>query len=304
MSFFSEREINKQGRKILYDIFKNSHERGYIMQKAHIHSYFELIYVTHGEAAVICNSSERYRLKEGDVILIPPSVIHSAHIPSDSPFPEGKTVTVKFSAQLLLPLANTASDIQYLINSERRFDKCIHLKGSSPTAKEIASLMSSALAEFTDKKPCYELALRGYISLLYSLLVRAHTGENHKNESHTVISMKNAEHLCDALRYIEENYRNPLSMQQVADACGISYTQLTYLFSKCFVKGFSEYLLELRINHAEKLLLQTNKSITDIALDCGFDNASYFAKKFKAVTYMTPKEFRAKHLSSSADIAP
>ena len=298
MSFYIQPSKDDNGKEIFYDIFRDEHPRGKIMSRAHIHTYHELIHITHGEVTLVCNNVTRYVLKKGDVFFVPPGVIHSSHVSQQSPYDTSCTVTAKFSIQMLYPLANTISDIHYLLGSESKYDGCVLFPSGSAEAALLADNLCSAVSEIEEQRPCFEIALRGFLSVLYANLIRALPKPDAPQESHPTVNAKNAQLLCDALSYIEANYRNPLSIQQVADACGITYAQLTYLFSKCFVKGFSEYLLDLRITYAQKLLLQTKRSVTDIAIDCGFDNASYFTKKFKSITAMTPKEFRNKYLGT------
>jgi AraC-like DNA-binding protein len=298
MSFYVQKTIDINGKERFYDIFRDEHPRGKVMSRAHIHTYHELLYITHGEVTLLCNNSTRYVLREGDVFFVPPGVVHSSHVSQSCPTDTIRTITAKFSTQMLLPLANTISDIQYLVGSESKYEDCVLFPSGSDAAALLAENLTSAVDEIEGEAPCFEIALRGYLSVLYANLMRVLPKNEPSGELHPNVSKKNTQLLCDALSYIEANYRNPMSIQQVADACGITYAQLTYLFSKCFVKGFSEYLLDLRITYAQKLLLQTNRSVTDIAIDCGFDNASYFTKKFKSISGMTPKEFRTKYLST------
>ena len=57
-------------------------------------------------------------------------------------------------------------------------------------------------------------------------------------------------------------------------------------------KSFTEYVNGIRISESERLLVTTNKSITDIALDVGFSTTSYFIERFKKQIHLTPKQFR------------
>ena len=67
------------------------------------------------------------------------------------------------------------------------------------------------------------------------------------------------------------------------------------LFKQYTGKTPIEYLNNYRIEQAAKLLIETNDSITDIAFDCGFENTSYFIRKFKAQKSATPKQYRTLH---------
>ena len=52
------------------------------------------------------------------------------------------------------------------------------------------------------------------------------------------------------------------------------------------------YVISLRINHAKLLLSETDQSVTDIALECGYTDFNYFSKQFKKLTHLSPSEFR------------
>ena len=92
--------------------------------------------------------------------------------------------------------------------------------------------------------------------------------------------------------YINENYRNNITLDEAAK---MAFTSSAY-FSKKFKKttgfGFSEYITFLRITEAAKLLLNTNKSISEISFLCGFNNSSYFGDVFKRVKGISPQKYR------------
>lgn len=96
-------------------------------------------------------------------------------------------------------------------------------------------------------------------------------------------------------RYADEMYCTSISLNELAIACRKNEKYLGRLFKKETGKTFNEYCVQLRLNKAEKLLLQSNERIIDIAFDCGFNNISYFNRLFKSKHGISPKEYRIKN---------
>ena len=89
-----------------------------------------------------------------------------------------------------------------------------------------------------------------------------------------------------------KNYNNDISALDCAKAVNISYSYFSRTFQKITGKQFRRYLNEIRINHAEKLMMLTNRSITEIAMECGFNDVSYFISQYKSLRGVTPNKFR------------
>jgi transcriptional regulator GlxA family with amidase domain len=94
---------------------------------------------------------------------------------------------------------------------------------------------------------------------------------------------------------MEQKIEEPLSTRALADAIGISPRQMERLFVREFGSSPSRFYLELRLRHAQRLLLQSTDSVLDIALKCGFANASHFGKHYREVFSRTPAAFRRGH---------
>lgn len=95
-----------------------------------------------------------------------------------------------------------------------------------------------------------------------------------------------------AIEYIHNNLEQNLTLDDVAKNVYVSSTYLSHLFSKCIKMTFSQYIIHARIQKSKHLLSNTNLSIMDIALDCGFNSQSYFSNVFKKIEGFTPKEYR------------
>ncbi|MDR3037923.1 MAG: helix-turn-helix domain-containing protein [Candidatus Adiutrix sp.] len=84
-----------------------------------------------------------------------------------------------------------------------------------------------------------------------------------------------------AVFFMEQNITAPISGDQAAEEAGVSTRQLERLFQIFLRDSPAGYFRKLRLRHANWLLHNTRKSITDIALECGFSDSSHFAKRYK-----------------------
>ena len=92
--------------------------------------------------------------------------------------------------------------------------------------------------------------------------------------------------------YIYENYDKKLTLVDMAERFNISRSYLSKKFKVITGFGFKEYVVNVRIKNACRLLLETNKSITDIAFECGFNDSNYFGDAFRHIKGMSPNKYR------------
>ncbi len=97
-----------------------------------------------------------------------------------------------------------------------------------------------------------------------------------------------------AIEYINENYEERLTLEDVADHVYLSSTYFSRIFNQELGMSFNGYLNKVRIDKAKALLLHGNMSLADISATVGFIDQSYFTKVFKKLTGMTPNEYRKK----------
>jgi transcriptional regulator GlxA family with amidase domain len=104
--------------------------------------------------------------------------------------------------------------------------------------------------------------------------------------------------LTEAVSLMEANIEEPLSTDEIAQLSGLSRRQLERLFKQYLGSLPSRYYLELRLKRARQLLLDTNHSIVQVGLMCGFSSGSHFSTAFGALFGNTPREERQRKLSS------
>jgi AraC-like DNA-binding protein len=100
------------------------------------------------------------------------------------------------------------------------------------------------------------------------------------------------------LNKIGESYQNDISLKEMARVSHMSPSSFCRFFRKMTQKSFIEYVNQLRIEQAHKMLIETDKAISEIAFEIGFQNLSNFNRRFHLLTQMTPKEYRQHYQKS------
>ena len=105
--------------------------------------------------------------------------------------------------------------------------------------------------------------------------------------------MRNS-HLMRAIAIMEKSIETPMSPSLISEELGISTRQLERLFGRFLNSSPKHYFMEMRLNRAQNLLVQSEQSVTEIAMACGFQSTSHFSKVFRAHFGRSPLSQRAK----------
>ena len=95
-----------------------------------------------------------------------------------------------------------------------------------------------------------------------------------------------------AIEFIEENYMNHVTLQDVANIVNLNPSYFSHTFKNEMKVSFTQYLNQVRIKHSQLLLKNTDRSLQDIAYDVGYERQQYFSKIFKQITTMSPSTYR------------
>ena len=141
------------------------------------------------------------------------------------------------------------------------------------------------------------------MSRLYELLdiLLMHCMEREKGQKekeHGAIS--DSEKMVRILSYVNANFRDSLSLRELAESMYTSTSTLSRFFKKQTGYYFAEYLNRVRLSHAVSELTDTERNITKIAMDCGFSSASAFSKLFHDAYGISPLEYRREQAEKAA----
>lgn len=112
---------------------------------------------------------------------------------------------------------------------------------------------------------------------------------------------KKSRYVNDMKRYIESNFSSKLSLEEVAASAHLSKSYSSAIFRKETDMSINEYIINIRIKQAGKMLKYTDEAVSDIAEKCGFCDIFYFSRAFKREKGISPQEYRKKHRSLGSE---
>ncbi len=252
----------------------------------HWHEEIEILVVTKGSAVLILNN-DRYELKEGYVAFILPNHLHLVTALLGDTF---DFYAVVFHPDLLSSSIQDAIQQQY-------FDSVLQENILFPTvlsaqeSKEfgIADALSDIYALFTKKEPCFELLIKARLYVVWSLYYQHGASSASVSERTSDYRIALVKSIID---YIHTHYESQITLDILAAYFHLSREHLCRLFKKMTRMSPIEYLNFYRISTSTRLLRETDHEISDIALEIGFNNISYFNRTFKRYMHVTPGEYR------------
>src|SRR5262249_50467847 len=105
-------------------------------------------------------------------------------------------------------------------------------------------------------------------------------------------SYRNTRDLNEAIRFIHENYHKPIDLAMVSNHVSLNYAYFSNLFKKNIGKGFSEYLRDVRLDKARRLLAETEYKIVDVTDMVGYESYKSFTRAFRDAMGIQPNEYR------------
>jgi len=262
----------------------------------HFHTEYELKYVIQSKGKRFVGDSVE-NFKEGDLVLLGPNIPHYwKNDPEyfDNDDLKASAYLIMFSDAFLgtdFFLSPEMSSVKELLNKAKggicfpNADKDVipmkmkHLISCEGPSRIISML--DILFELTKAEIC-PLLTETFVADLPLLNYSDHSFRR----------------LKEVHEYVIVNFHNKIQIQDVAEIANMTTHAFCKYFKKSTKKTFMTFLGELRVCHAKKLLIEKEEqAISDICYASGFDNLSNFNRKFKAVTFMTPKEFRNQYIN-------
>lgn len=253
----------------------------------HYHDFCELVIVTKG-SAFHCLGKTEFPVTAGDVFLLQGKQRHYFHDRKNL-----ELINVMYDpARIELPESELRKMPGYCAmfmlepayRQQHRFASRLHLhRIPLGYVEQITSDMES---ESTQKTAGYEVALRARLLELLVFLARAYTG-NSATEAHALLRIG---HVIGAL---ENDFSKDWKLDELQKIAGMSRSNLARVFQKATGQSAIEYLIRLRIQKAMELLHSTDMTITEIALEVGFNDSNYFSRQFRAITGISPTSYRS-----------
>ena len=246
--------------------------------KWHYHPEYELTYIVKGNGYRIVGNSYEY-FNDGDLVLLGNHLPHtwSGKLNDDI---KSDAVVIQFSKEFIAPFLGLNESL--LIKN--MLDTSVRGIRFEPDEELVSKIIALTETNGVDK-------ILKLISVLDDLSKKQPTLIA-SNSFHNVVSKKNEMRINKVCLYIQNNFYTKISLKEVADLIFLTESNFCKFFKKATGKTYSDYLNELRINEACRLLVQTEKSINQISFECGFETLSYFNRVFLNKKGVTPSLFR------------
>ena len=246
--------------------------------KWHYHPEYELTYIVKGNGYRIVGNSYEY-FNDGDLVLLGNHLPHtwSGKLNDDI---KSDAVVIQFSKEFMAPFLGLKESL--LIKN--MLDTSVRGIRFEPDEELVSKIIALTETNGVDKILML-ISVLDDLSKKQPILIAS-------NSFHNVVSKKNEMRINKVCLYIQNNFYTKISLKEVADLIFLTESNFCKFFKKATGKTYSDYLNELRINEACRLLVQTEKSINQISFECGFESLSYFNRVFLSKKEMTPSMFR------------
>lgn len=228
--------------------------------------YFMIHYVTKGRGEYTVGN-RTYTLKQGDGFIIRPQETTYYHADHDDPW---EYYWVGFNG----------TDVKRLLRMAHLHNEYVF----TYTRDDLMLEYMRDIYHVSQKASSREFAMLGYLYLCFSCLI--------DEISETQKDLKPRSNIEAVMEYMNTNFQSEINIQDIASALGFSRSYIYRLMMKYLSVSPIEYLIDVRITHACKLLKDTEKPIYEIAMDSGFQDYVYFCKQFKNKMNVTPTEYR------------
>ena len=254
----------------------------------HRHAFLEMIYIFTGKGIHELEDGN-YEISPGDLLIVPPGAAHA------------------YRDRCRMSLVNIMFDLEKLMNKEPSLQKSAVFRAlflSSPelTGKfrfrnrlslfdrdrdECERIIHEMVFEERTRKTCWEARLYSLLVSLVVQIVRLSESSRYRGPENLIL-------LDAVIAYMRDRIRSDVSLPKVAEKFGLSQRNLERLFQEAVQCTPLAYWNGLRLKTAERLLMETGKSIGEIAEAAGFPDSNYFAKAFRRKHLISPRDFREK----------
>ncbi|MCK3685583.1 AraC family transcriptional regulator [Maribellus sp. YY47] len=282
-------EINEE--KLNFDkdaIFLTRHyKQDYFTSPRHFHNEYEIAYIEQSEGKLYVGNNI-VDFKAGNLFIFAPKLIHSfKNSKKNSEKGTAKATIVLFKKEFLGDsffdrkeamllnklLANSEAGIK-IFKPSREVLKLMKKLSFNSGLKSILDLLT--ILDLLSKSEDYELLTARWVKKFYYKI------------SDSLIK--------DIVSFVEENYADEDIFKRAVELSGMGTASFSRYFKNRTEKTFSQYLNEVRINNAQKMLINTNLDINEICSSCGYNSLSYFSRQFKQKNGISPHDFRNTYL--------
>ncbi|MGL4336255.1 MAG: helix-turn-helix domain-containing protein [Turicibacter sp.] len=267
-------------------------DEGHVFVNPHWHKEVEIIYVKKGNVNIGVNDRP-IRLQEGEIYIINGGEVHYFFASPDSE----RSVLI-FDAALFQDVSfmnrngrSLKSQISKIVNSSHEWDNDL--------SNQVKKIIDEINSECSQKDDGYVYALKAKMFELITLIYRKIPLKSEADIVVSKLTYTEQSEILDKLDlvfdYIEEHYKDTISLEEVAEYIGFSHFYFTKFFKKNTGMTFVTFLNYYRLNKAKWMLTHTNVPISEVAYEAGFQSVKTFYRLFKQEANMSPLQYQKQY---------
>lgn len=250
----------------------------------HCHSEYELNFIEHGAGLrrIVGDSVET--TGDYDLVLISTSDLEHVWEQGDCTSNDIREITIQFAPTFFDSLINTNQFIRV---------KAMLDKGRNGLCFPVDAIMKiyTLIDTLPEAKGFY--AVTQFLTLLYELAFYTDEAHTLSTSSFAKINLQtNSRRVQKVQQYINDHYQDEIHLDNMAEIAGMTPTSFSRFFRQRTGKRLSDYIIDIRLGYAARMLIDTTMSVAEICYNCGFNNLSNFNRIFKRKKSCSPTEFR------------
>ncbi|MBX2925529.1 MAG: AraC family transcriptional regulator [Chitinophagaceae bacterium] len=252
----------------------------------HFHEEYELTLIEKSSGSrMVGDHIERFKV--GDLIFIGKNMPHTWRNDEGSTEGTSEALVIHFFENFL---GEAFFDLPEMYKMKRLLERAKRgLKVQEPLSKKIAALMKRAEASVGSPRVILLLEI-------LQLLSRSEQLEELCSEGFTnSINYNDSDRLKRVYEYIMNNFQEDVSLSRAASVAHMSPTAFSRYFKSRTRKSYTQFVIEMKIGYACKLLINEKMSVAEVCYKSGFQNLSNFNQQFKSITSLTPKKYQTLH---------
>lgn len=267
------------------DVFIQDNEKANVIVNSHWHDCIEILYMIEGTAQQQVND-KKFDVFEHDIIILNKGDIHGTWCEKEA---TTKILVIKFMPEIMETLYSHVFETGYILTFLNKQNKQnFYVPNTHQNAHEIFDVLMGIYREFSGHQTGYEIYIKGYIYQLIALLIR-----NDMLGCYDIAAQhQELAKLKPVLTYIEQHYKEEISLVHAANMANMSYYHFSRFFKKVTGKNYKEYIDFVRICEAEKHILSEHANISHVAYEVGFNNVSSFNRVYKRVRGYPPSAIK------------
>lgn len=250
----------------------------------HWHKEWELIRVVQGSITIHADE-EKFTATAGDILLIRDSMMHG-----------GSSIDCIYECFVfdLHGMFRHSDSVKKSLRPIYRMELLPDIFYAKADKPEIHTFVSMLMDAHHQKgSDCIELITFGCLSMIFAYIIqyKLYTTDSSvtKSQSNRIGQIKSV------LEYIELHYSSAITLEELAKIAGMSPKYFCRIFKAITQQSPLEYVIFYRIEQAANYLSTSDLSITEIAMECGFNDCSYFIRTFKNLKQVTPYKYRTQN---------